>query len=327
MNGNIDASGDWIQASTVNVEGNVLAKTGAFGSITMNGNIDVTSAWLNAGTINTTGNIMAKAATFNGVTSGANISVTGGWLAAGTVNVTGNLLAAATTLGATTVNGTALTVSGYINSAGNILGTGGILNSLTVNGNVGVTTAWIAAGTVNVTGNILATQGTFNGITLTGDITPTANNVSTLGTASNRFDYLYAVYVNGLSVGANYADLAEKYVADAEYEPGTVLMFGGDAEVTECANDMSTAVAGVVSTNPGFILNQELNSKYAVDVALTGRVPCKVIGQVRKGDMMVSAGAGRARAEANPRVGSVIGKALENFDGLEGVIEVVIGKH
>jgi len=62
-------------------------------------------------------------------------------------------------------------------------------------------------------------------------------------------------------------------------------------------------------------------------VALVGRVPCKVQGPVAKGDMMVSAGNGKARAEADPKVGAVIGKALEDFNGEEGVIEVVIGKH
>ena len=61
-------------------------------------------------------------------------------------------------------------------------------------------------------------------------------------------------------------------------------------------------------------------------IALQGRVPTKVRGKVRKGDMMVSAGNGFARAEANPTVGSVIGKSLENFDGETGVIEVAVGR-
>jgi hypothetical protein len=73
-------------------------------------------------------------------------------------------------------------------------------------------------------------------------------------------------------------------------------------------------------------MNTGLVGDNVVALALTGRVPCLVQGTVRKGDMMVSAGNGRARAEANPHVGSVIGKALENFDGPEGVIEVVVGR-
>jgi hypothetical protein len=73
-------------------------------------------------------------------------------------------------------------------------------------------------------------------------------------------------------------------------------------------------------------MNHQLEGDNIVDLALTGRVPTKVTGTVRKGDMMVSAGNGRARAEDNPRVGSVIGKALENSEG-DVVIEVVVGKH
>jgi hypothetical protein len=73
-------------------------------------------------------------------------------------------------------------------------------------------------------------------------------------------------------------------------------------------------------------MNTSLTGDNVVALALQGRVPCKVQGTVRKGDMMVSAGNGQARAEANPRVGSVIGKALEDFDGLEGIIEVVVGR-
>jgi hypothetical protein len=69
-----------------------------------------------------------------------------------------------------------------------------------------------------------------------------------------------------------------------------------------------------------------LEGEFIATVALTGRVPCFVVGPVRKGDLMVAAGLGRARAEQDPRVGAVIGKALEDFDGVEGTIEVVVGR-
>jgi len=124
---------------------------------------------------------------------------------------------------------------------------------------------------------------------------------------------------------AQYADLAENYSGDAVYEPGTVVHFGGSQEVTLCDEDMCRRVAGVVSTNPAYLMNSHLQG-IATPVALQGRVPCKVRGTVRLGDMMVSAGNGFARAEANPTLGSVIGKALADFDGIEGVIEVVVGR-
>jgi hypothetical protein len=139
----------------------------------------------------------------------------------------------------------------------------------------------------------------------------------------NTNNTLYSTIFSGTATAARYADLAEKYAADADIEPGTVVCFGGDAEVTTCMHDMDRKVAGVVSTDPAYMMNSEAEGVY---VALTGRVPCKVVGPVRKGDMMVSAGNGAARAEENPVLGSVIGKALEDFNGEEGVIEVVVGR-
>jgi hypothetical protein len=129
------------------------------------------------------------------------------------------------------------------------------------------------------------------------------------------------------ATSAQYADLAEKYVADAEYAPGTVLAFGGDQEVTLATDAGSTRVAGVVSTNPSYIMNAGLTGEHVAMVALQGRVPCRVVGAVAKGDLMVAAGNGAAKADNTARAGTIIGKALENFDGAEGTIEVVIGRN
>lgn len=130
---------------------------------------------------------------------------------------------------------------------------------------------------------------------------------------------------SGSTLQATYADLAECYQADAEYAPGTVLEFGGKFEVT-VAEDSTRRVAGVVSTNPAYKMNHQQTGDNVAVVALTGRVPCKVRGKIQKGDMMVAAGNGYARAEFNPMLGSVIGKALEDFEGTDGVIEVVVGR-
>ena len=73
-------------------------------------------------------------------------------------------------------------------------------------------------------------------------------------------------------------------------------------------------------------MNAGLEGAHVIDLALSGRVPCKVKGPVAKGDMMVSAGGGYARAEENPSMGTVIGKALENNDKDEATIEVVVGR-
>jgi hypothetical protein len=129
---------------------------------------------------------------------------------------------------------------------------------------------------------------------------------------------------------ARYADLAEAYISDKKYESGTVLEFGGEYEVTISRSDMSTKVAGVVSTNPAYLMNSELKAENIAVIALQGRVPTKVIGSVKKGDLMISASDGYARACNNSVVGSVIGKALENFQASDtnqtSIIEIVIGK-
>jgi hypothetical protein len=99
----------------------------------------------------------------------------------------------------------------------------------------------------------------------------------------------------GEATSAQYADLAENYTADAKYAPGTVLEFGGTAEVT-LAIDESKRVAGIVSTQPAHLMNSHLTADHVVAVALIGRVPCKVRGTINKGDMLISAGDGYAQS-------------------------------
>jgi hypothetical protein len=129
----------------------------------------------------------------------------------------------------------------------------------------------------------------------------------------------------GSRMQATYADLAEYYEADVKYEPGTVLEFGGEKEVT-LAEDGTSKVAGVVSTDPAYVMNMKCKGEHIVALALQGRVPTKVRGTINKGDMMVSGGNGFARPSSAPQMGTVIGKALENFDGIEGLIEIAVGR-
>ena len=214
--------------------------------------------------------------------------------------------------------------TGAITTSGNISVTGGGsfggLDAAKINSggsNVQVTSSYV---NVSVNGSNVASFGAQG-------IMPTGNASGTLGSSDVRWNNVFAVNGGFLSVNANYADLAEKYVADADYAPGTVLMFGGDKEVTQCVHDLCSRVAGVVSTNPAYLMNSGLEGEHTVELALTGRVPTKVRGPILKGDLMVSAGDGHARAEGLPQVGTVIGKALEDFNGDTGVIEVVVGKH
>jgi hypothetical protein len=185
-----------------------------------------------------------------------------------------------------------------------------------------LTTTTTVTSIENVSANaVVAVTDTANTVLITGDILPTGNGVANIGSTSFQFNTVFAK-----ATSAQYADLAEMYVADRMIEPGTVVCFGGDHEVTICDTDSCSRVAGVVSTNPSYIMNAGLAGDNVVAVALTGRVPTRVTGVIRKGDMMVSTADGRARAESAPAVGQVIGKALADFDGIDGVIEVVVGR-
>jgi hypothetical protein len=181
----------------------------------------------------------------------------------------------------------------------------------------------------NTPGNaIIEVNTAISEATITADVTyfsgaiePTGNATANIGSASNLFNRVWAV-----STSAVYSDLAEMYLADADYDPGTVLSFGGNQEVTISSVSADARVAGVVSTNPSYLMNSNLAGSHVVALALTGRVPTRITGPVRKGDMMVSNGDGSARAEPSPGIGTVIGKALENFDGDQGMIEIVVGR-
>ena len=125
-----------------------------------------------------------------------------------------------------------------------------------------------------------------------------------------------------------YADLAEYYEGDQDYEAGTVVMIGGDKEVTIAKGIGTTKVAGVVSTNPAYSMNIECQG-IKIAIALQGRVPCKVVGKVSKGDLIVTSMIpGVGMASEDPKAGSIIGKALGDYDSDRiGIIEVLVGKH
>jgi hypothetical protein len=126
---------------------------------------------------------------------------------------------------------------------------------------------------------------------------------------------------------ARYADLAERYAADAVYEYGTVLVIGGNKEVTVTDKYADTRVAGIVSKNPAYMMNSEAgNDETHPFIALKGRVLCKVVGSINKGDLLVtSVYPGHAASWAShAQEGSVIGKALGTQSEGFGVIEVLV---
>ena len=249
-------------------------------------------------------------------------------------NITGGNILGGANVNATTHTGTTVSVTGNI-TGGNVLG-GANVNATTHTGATVSVTGNVDAGNLR-TGGLVSATGAITGAAITGSsltvstgtitggniVNANGNGIGNIGSSSLYFNTVFAK-----ATSAQYADLAENYRADAAYEPGTVLEFGGDEEVTISTTDSSKRVAGVVSTNPAYLMNAGLSGTHVASVALTGRVPVKVEGPVAKGDLMVSNGNGRARAcvDAVPVVGTIIGKSLENFTGGEGTIEVVIGK-
>ena len=158
--------------------------------------------------------------------------------------------------------------------------------------------------------------------THSGTITPSSDNSIDLGSGSLRYNQVFAVSFEGTATSAKYADLAEKYESDEELEAGTVVCFGGEKEITACEHEAHHAVAGVISTDPAYMMNSDADGQY---VALTGRVPTKVTGPVAKGDLLVSSSVkGHAKADNNAQAGRIIGKAVGSNEAGEGVIEVLV---
>jgi hypothetical protein len=164
--------------------------------------------------------------------------------------------------------------------------------------------------------------------TLTGNIT-TLTNITFISSGSpatpGRIEGTWALTA-GSTLQATYADLAERYEADAEYEPGTVLVIGGDKEVTVTTTFADTRVAGIVSTNPAFKLNSDAGTdKTHPYIALKGRVPCKVQGYIKKGDLIVTSSTpGYGIAASSVFGGAIIGKALGSQSEGFGIIEVLV---
>ena len=158
------------------------------------------------------------------------------------------------------------------------------------------------------------------GTVLTGNIT--TGDPTYVGTITGNWQLS-----NGSQMQSTWSDLAEYYEGDQEYEPGTVLVFGGDKEVTTTVSVNDTRSAGIVTTAPAYVMNQSQTGN-KVCIALAGRVPCKVVGRVKKGDMLTtSATPGYAVKALTPTLGAIIGKALEDKDyGEAGVIEVAVGR-
>jgi hypothetical protein len=309
-NGTFAVSNAATVGSTLNVTGNITggnlntgAQVVATGNVT-GGNI-VSVGAINGVTLSTTGNVNA-----------GNLRTTG------LVSATGNITSAGNVAGQFFIgNGSQLTglslgvsVTKFVNGTteGNIGDSGGnIAFSVAGTANVAV---------INPTGMVISGS---SGITVPAVGKSGPNAVGNIGSASNYFNRVFATATTAL-----YADVAERFAADEVMEPGTVVELGGTKEITRATSELSEQVFGVISTKPAFTMNGGAGEDDTHPaVAMTGRVPVKVVGRVRKGDRLVSAGDGVARAaqpgEANAF--NVIGRSLVDKPTPEsGTIEAIV---
>jgi hypothetical protein len=296
--------------------------TTSFGQVTVTGN-------LSAGNLSATDNVSGNAATFNYLTVTANATIAN-------ANVTtANLGTTNTTLITTGANTTAGSIIGTWTANGGSAG-----NTLIVtNGNIVAVTGIKTDNYYYANGSPFNPSGTYNDANVfdymtgsnsvtqfSGNIAPT--KVTTTAIAGGGTVAGIWTLVSGARWQSTYADLAERFESDLEYDAGTVVEIGGNKEITAVQYELSEDVFGVVSTKAGYIMNAMAgDDKTHPAIAMGGRVPVKVTGKVKKGQRLVSAGKGIARA-AKPGEATafnVIGRALSNKtdDGL-GTVEAIV---
>jgi len=300
----------------------------------------------NAATVGTTLAVTGNSSGGN-LTTGGQVSATG--------NITGGNLNTAALVQAATVSATANVQAGNLRTAGQVSATGNITGAANIAGtyflgngsqltglSLGVSVTKFENGTTE--GNIgvsggnvnFAVGGVANVLVLTTGTAYFAGNISTIGiektgtnaignigSSSNYFNRVFATATTAL-----YADVAERFAADELLAPGTVVELGGEKEITRSTEDLSENVFGVISTRPAYTMNGGAGDDDTHPaVAMTGRVPVKCVGTIRKGDRLVSAGEGVARA-AQPGEATafnVIGRSLENKHTPElGTIEAIV---
>ena len=327
IGGNISTAG--LVTATGNIIGGNLVTAGL---ATVTGNIQGGNL-RTAGLISATGNITGGNVLFGtGVVTGTG-NITGGNILFGTgvVTGTGNVIGGNILFGSGIVSGTGNVAGGYIFGNGSQLtGVSAAVSVSKIENGTSVANIGSSGGNLNIsiggTSNVVVV--TTTGAVVSGLSTPSiehtgTNAVGNIGSTSSYFNRLFATATTAL-----YADVAERFAADEELAPGTVVELGGAAEITRSKQDLSENVFGVISTNAAYLMNGGAGEDNThPPVAMTGRVPVQVIGVVCKGDRLVSAGSGVARA-AQPGEATafnVIGRALVDKPTTgSGTIEAIV---
>ena len=314
---------------TGNITGGNLSGTNIVGTLTTAAQTNITSVGT-LSSLSVSGNVQGGNLNTAGVVS-ATGAITGASLSVSTGNITGGNLILTGAI--TDLN--QLDIQTSANNANIVLtpnGTGNVnIGRMSASGTV-TAANFLTSGLISATGAITGAAITGTSLTVsTGSVTcgsivnANANGVGNIGSSSLYFNTVFAK-----ATSAQYADVAEKYRADADYPVGTVLIFGGDQEVTASQQSHSSAIAGTISENPAYIMNNGLAGLHVAVVALLGRIPCRVIGNISKGDLLVSSEVPGVATKLDPtkyQPGVVIGKALKHYNSdSEGVIEIVVGR-
>jgi hypothetical protein len=288
------------------------------GSASQNGYQTLWASNTQIATINSSGILVTGVTSATGNITGGNISATNH---TGTnVSVTGTITASSTVGGV--ITGTSTSVTGTQTAASTV---GGVITGSSVSVTGTVTGASLAGTITTASQPNITSLGTLTGLTVSGAIVPNANATINLGSSSAWFANIY-----GTAVHALYADLAEMYSSDAVYPPGTIVEFGGNTEITQTTESHSVKVAGIVSTNPSYLMNSTLDCENPLEIALVGRVPCWVVGAISKGDRLVSSeipGVATSLDLVQYQPGCIVGKALKSYNSdTPGIIEVAVGR-
>jgi hypothetical protein len=333
---NISGGNLVIQANVSGATFNVALAVGATGAFAVSNALTVGTTASAVGNV-TGGNVLTGGLiSAAGNITGGNLSTT--LVSATTVSATGNVQAGNVRTGGLISATGSITGANITASTGNFfLGDGGLLSNVSAAVSVtqiqnGGSNVKIGSSGGSVTVGVAGTDAvvTIDSTTLyvnTANVASIAksgsNAVGNIGSSSNYFNRVFATATTAL-----YADVAERFAADEVLEPGTVVELGGTHEITRSQQDLSENVFGVISTNAAYLMNDGAGEDDThPPVAMTGRVPVKVVGQVRKGDRLVSAGSGVARA-ARPGEATafnVIGRSLEHKHSEElATIEAVV---
>ena len=277
--------------------------------------------------VNSTGNITLQASSGQAINTTGNLLITG--LVSATGNIAGNYVlgngayltgltpgygnsnvAAYLPTYSGNISGSNISVTGNVTGGNILFGSGIVSGTGNVNGNV-VTATTLNATTVSASGNVTGgnlSVGT-GAVSIGSIVNNNANGVGNIGSSSKYFNTVFATATTAL-----YADLAEKFTSDSDYPSGTVVVFGGNKQVTVATTYADPHAAGIVSTDPAYLMNAGL-TETAVSLALAGQVPCFVMGPVHKGDLLTTSDTEGYACKLDPKdwqPGAAIGKALEN---------------